>query len=391
MKSAALAACILVCLGLCAPVSKAQTTVTYYLNDGWESGPADLTSSNNFLYNNGPTDNFCVNLVYWYDQRGSTNDSARPLIQFPLPTLPPCAVVTQVQLQLFFAQYTFIDVNNNNAIVPWPFSLYQMLVPWDPCNSNWTQSSTSTNWNTPGLGAGTDYNATPAATTTIASATQPWNNAGVRYSWDITALYLQWANGTAPNYGLHLRGQPGVPNETTSQGDTTDGVAVIDGPTYEDNKFCPWLVITYTLPAGTCGGCCYPNGTCQVQGSTDCANAGGTAQASGSTCSPNTCPVASGTCCRGSTCVTGVAASACTGSDTLYISGGATCNATGNHKTPCCEADFNHVGGVTVQDIFDFLSAWFAKNPIANITSNGSGAPTVQSIFDFLSAWFSKC
>ena len=104
----------------------------------------------------------------------------------------------------------------------------------------------------------------------------------------------------------------------------------------------------------------------------------------------NVCPVATGTCCKGSTCLTGVAPSACTGADTLFVAGGTSCNASGNRKTPCCEADFNHVGGITVQDIFDFLSAWFAKNPIANITSNGAGAPTVQSIFDFLSAWFAK-
>ena len=97
-----------------------------------------------------------------------------------------------------------------------------------------------------------------------------------------------------------------------------------------------------------------------------------------------------GVCCKGSTCVTGATASSCTGPDTLFVSSSASCNAGGVQTTPCCKADFNHTGGITVQDIFDFLSAWFAKNPIANITSNGAGAPTVQSIFDFLSAWFAK-
>jgi hypothetical protein len=28
-----------------------------------------------------------------------------------------------------------------------------------------------------------------------------------------------------------------------------------------------------------------------------------------------------------------------------------------------CPADFNHAGGLTVQDIFDFLAAWFAGCP----------------------------
>ncbi len=54
-----------------------------------------------------------------------------------------------------------------------------------------------------------------------------------------------------------------------------------------------------------------------------------------------------------------------------------------------CPADFNGVGGVTVQDIFDYLEAWFANNPLANF--NGVDGVTVQDIFDFLTAWFGGC
>ena len=54
-----------------------------------------------------------------------------------------------------------------------------------------------------------------------------------------------------------------------------------------------------------------------------------------------------------------------------------------------CGADFNCSGAVTVQDIFDFLSAWFGKN--TNADFNNSGAVTVQDIFDFLAAWFAGC
>ena len=54
-----------------------------------------------------------------------------------------------------------------------------------------------------------------------------------------------------------------------------------------------------------------------------------------------------------------------------------------------CPADFDCSGTVTVQDIFDFLSAWFARDPRADF--DGSGSITVQDIFDFLGAWFSKC
>ena len=54
-----------------------------------------------------------------------------------------------------------------------------------------------------------------------------------------------------------------------------------------------------------------------------------------------------------------------------------------------CVADFNCSGTVTVQDIFDFLAAWFAHNISADV--NDSGSVTIQDIFDFLTAWFAGC
>ncbi len=54
-----------------------------------------------------------------------------------------------------------------------------------------------------------------------------------------------------------------------------------------------------------------------------------------------------------------------------------------------CAADFNNVNGVTVQDIFDFLTAWLAGNASADF--NGVNGVTVQDIFDFLTAWLAGC
>ena len=56
---------------------------------------------------------------------------------------------------------------------------------------------------------------------------------------------------------------------------------------------------------------------------------------------------------------------------------------------PVCRADFGRDGTVGVQDIFDFLAAWFEDGPGADF--NRSGAATVQDLFDFLSAWFAGC
>ena len=56
---------------------------------------------------------------------------------------------------------------------------------------------------------------------------------------------------------------------------------------------------------------------------------------------------------------------------------------------PICPPDFNHSGTLTVQDIFDFLSAWFGGSPAADF--NHVNGLTVQDIFDFLGAWFIGC
>lgn len=54
-----------------------------------------------------------------------------------------------------------------------------------------------------------------------------------------------------------------------------------------------------------------------------------------------------------------------------------------------CPADFNGMGGLTVQDIFDFLAAYFSGAASADF--NGVGGITVQDIFEFLAAYFAGC
>ena len=54
-----------------------------------------------------------------------------------------------------------------------------------------------------------------------------------------------------------------------------------------------------------------------------------------------------------------------------------------------CRADYNGAGGVTVQDVFDFLTAWFGGQASADV--NRDGATSVQDVFDFLSLWFAGC
>lgn len=91
-----------------------------------------------------------------------------------------------------------------------------------------------------------------------------------------------------------------------------------------------------------------------------------------------------GACCNGTTC-TVVAQASCTGT---FKGSGTACLAPGN-PTTCCPANFDALNGVTVTDIFSFLTAWFAGNPAANF--DGAGGVTVSDIFAFLTAWFAGC
>jgi hypothetical protein len=91
------------------------------------------------------------------------------------------------------------------------------------------------------------------------------------------------------------------------------------------------------------GACCEP-GACRVSQPADC---GGAFQGPGSVCGTPSNPIA------------------------------------------CCPANFNAVDGLTVQDLFDFLAAYFLQDPAADI--NASGAVSVQDIFDYLTAYFTGC
>jgi hypothetical protein len=80
---------------------------------------------------------------------------------------------------------------------------------------------------------------------------------------------------------------------------------------------------------------------------------------------------------------------------TLFIVGTGRPTSTGRDEAllwtrpVCCRADFNCAGGVTVQDIFDFLIAYFGSDARADFSRDGLIG--VQDIFDFLAGYFAGC
>lgn len=99
---------------------------------------------------------------------------------------------------------------------------------------------------------------------------------------------------------------------------------------------------------------------------------------------------ARGACCWGTACVQS-SPTGCFGPNKVFAGLSTTCNPAGVGTSPCCQADFNHVNGLSTQDIFDFLNAWFAGSVSAAVGGNGIRTPVVQDIFDFLAVWFTGC
>lgn len=132
------------------------------------------------------------------------------------------------------------------------------------------------------------------------------------------------------------------------------------------------------------GACCAANGSCAMTPSADCTGV----WRDGAVCDAATCePYAPepGACCSGTACTMVAAAAACTGE---FAGAGTVCGEALNPMA-CCRANVNQTGGLSVQDVFDFLGAYFGQLPMGDF--NRSSTLTVQDVFDFLSAFFAGC
>ncbi len=207
----------------------------------------------------------------------------------------------------------------------------------------------------------------------VATANFASLSGGITPDYVIPANFLHRSGGTLNFGGVSIINYAALP--TNGQSALTDtGATVINAP----RNF-----------AGASGSVNLPPGSCCVAAActiTILPSCTGTFSAAG-VCTPNPCAPSTGTCCAGATCSI-TSAAACTGDHRLFLSASSACNSASNLTAPCCRADYNHIAGTTVQDIFDFLNDWFASSSLADFDTNGAAAPTVGSIFSFLNAWF---
>jgi ELWxxDGT repeat protein len=100
-------------------------------------------------------------------------------------------------------------------------------------------------------------------------------------------------------------------------------------------------------------------------------------------------------CCRGATCSV-ISAAACVAPTSGPVVGiapspASACGVSNSAASGCCAADFSKSDGVTVDDIFIYLNAWFAASPYASVGGDGLQPPTIDDIFVYLNVWFSGC
>ncbi len=142
------------------------------------------------------------------------------------------------------------------------------------------------------------------------------------------------------------------------------------------------FALNVTLVQPVSEGACCENSSCAVTVDGQCSGQ----FLAGQACDPTPCGTGEfGSCCTGTSCALVAGSGACAGA---YRGPSVPCGTSAN-PIACCRANFNHIGGVSIQDVFDFLAAYFAAAPPADV--NGVGGVTVQDVFDFLGLYFVGC
>jgi hypothetical protein len=186
------------------------------------------------------------------------------------------------------------------------------------------------------------------------------------------AVGIDWFVGFVPGPSVCCSPSTGGCTINTAQASCPTGSVPFTGTTCDPNP-CPQPLACCNLATGAC-----------TIGTAPTSCPPGSTPSTGTTCSPSPCV---GACCVGSAC-TLIDSAGCSGVGTFHGTG-TPCGTDAVNPTTCCPANFNGMGGLSVQDIFDFLAAFFAGE--FNADFNHSMTITVQDIFDFLAAYFVGC
>lgn len=221
----------------------------------------------------------------------------------------------------------------------------------------------------------------PAADATAATVTVAMKSA----SGSMVNLSIRADNGNRPSQSLLVAGSTAV--ATIAMGDPQVYTATFALPVGLTGGVKYWIAAVFNsgsetwMPNST-GGLGYAGST---SGGTFSTQINGTSPAVRIETAAAVNPT--GACCAGATCIVTML-SDCPATGARFAGAGLACNHAGNTASPCCYADFDQSGTISVTDIFAYLNAWFAGSPSTDIDGGGLG---VSDIFAFLNAWFAGC
>ena len=224
---------------------------------------------------------------------GTTNDGfiRRALFQFDIAgNVPAGSIINSVTLTMIVNR----SGDNQNA----PMAIYPVLKNWgegtatcgprgggqgDPAatgDATWLDAEFTI---TPWTSAGGDFG--PASASAVVGSGN-----GSQGTWDsavnpaMIADVQNWLDAPNTNFGWILIGDE-VRNSTARRISSREGTVP------------PILQIDFT-PTGNVFACCFSDGNCSIQTTTDCSASGGTPDTGTNTCQPNPCPQPVGACCN---------------------------------------------------------------------------------------------
>ncbi len=174
--------------------------------------PAEAVGIDTLMSSASPNTNYYTNVLL--NVGNIATGTYRSLIKFDLSSIPTNAQI--VSTKIVFV----VTAENFTSVTPSFFYAYLVKKDWVENQVTWNIYSTGNSWDTPGLGADTDYYSTAIAATII----HPSVAVGDLITFDFEpSVIQQLVNGELPNYGFLLRS--GVENldrlSFASSSDTT--------------------------------------------------------------------------------------------------------------------------------------------------------------------------
>jgi spore coat protein A len=187
-----------------------------------------------------------------------------------------------------------------------------------------------------GGGQGAPANAGDATWQDAEFGSVPWTNPGGDFSAISASAVVSSANGaqaiwdSAADPAMLADAQSWLASPTANFGWILVGdegrTATARRLWSREGNLPPSLTIEFT-PTGDVFACCFDDGTCSVQSTTDCSDQGGTPDTNTNSCEPNPCPQPVGACCNiDESCSDAVDRLVCESAGGVFQDSGSTCN-----------------------------------------------------------------